>query len=413
MSSLLLLVGLVTAAFTVSALLGRRGHYGFLGGSEYLFIGALLGPVLGIVDAESASVVRPLVLLCSCFMGLSLGLRLPAPLRRLRLTEFGALLAELVLVVGIADVGLGLLPANTRLGFAGPMPHALRIGLGLIAAPTTKATWAWARRQLGATGETADFLERIAATDDLFPVLGLLALIAWSAASIPAALLGGATPSILPPAVLVGSTVGLALVGALSFTALAGRRPHAQHAWVALIGVLLLSTGVSSRLGLPVLTGSALCGALMTLLSEQPETLQEEMMQPTERPVVLVLLIVIGTQLELSLSLVLPLCAAVLLRVIGKLTAGAVMAPLGSRSFGSGLGLLGFGGVPAALAAQLALSWPGVAKLIFAVAASFALVGDITAPLGLRWLIGRRTEPAPIAAGPTSTEPTEPTQSAA
>ncbi len=161
---------------------------------------------------------------------------------------------------------------------------------------------------------------------------------------------------------------------------------------MALIGVLLLSTGVSSRLGLPVLTSSALCGLLVTLLSAEPETVRQKMVVPTERPVVLVMMMVIGTQLDLSFALTVPLVAVVLLRLVGKLGAGVVMAPLGARSYKSGLGLLGFGGVATAIAAQNALFWPSAAKLFFAAAATHALVGDVSSALGLRLLVGRRPE---------------------
>ena len=395
MSGLVLLLLFVAGAFVASARLGARGGYGLFSGAEYLFVGALLGShALGVVNDDLLSIVRPAMALASAFLGLLLGLRL----RRSAITGLGVRgLGSLCIETGapLALVAFGL-PFVLRIAGHSNALHGgpIALAIAVVAASSTKSTLAWARTRLHARGPTVDSLEAIARHDDVLSLLALVFLVTFFP---PPASLYASLPESLGPLEKCAATAILGLVLGGAFTALAGRRPESDTAWVTLIGVGLLATGISIRLGLPGIAVTFLLGATISATTGGHDRL-DELAAQTERPAVTLLLLLIGTQIVGTHELWMVAAAAVALRLAGKLIAGPALGWLGEGGSGAGVGLLGFGGFALVLAAQIALLYRGrTGALVLAVAAAMALAGDLAGPLGLRLLLERRGEiPPPV-----------------
>jgi hypothetical protein len=378
---------MVVGAFVASTRFKRRGGgYGLISGAEYLLLGALAGPfALGVVDEEMLGAVRPAMTLATAWMGLLFGLRLRA--RGLATLGVRGAISILVEAGGTAALVAFALPLVAQLAERGEVlgDGPATFGIAVVAAASTKSTLQWARTRLGASGATTARLEAITRHDDAINQIGLLALAAWKPVN-PASALAAR------PLYACGVVVGLGALLGGAFTMLSGRRPQRDSAWVLLIGVMLLGSGLASRLGLPAMTVGFFIGATISATTADLP-LFDEIGAQTERPVAILLLILVGVRLAPVDGVVLIALAAVTLRLIAKLAAGPLLALLGVGGVGVGAGLLGFGGLALAAGAQIELLYDGrEGALVLAVAAALAVVGDLTGPLALRALLTRRGE---------------------
>jgi hypothetical protein len=385
-SSLVTLIVIVVGAFVASTRFKQRGGYGLISGAEYLLLGALMGPfAVGLVDEEMLGAVRPAMTLATAWMGLLFGLRL----RRRGLAELGLGGALSILVEAggtLAAIAFGL-PLAAQLGersdALGRGPAAL--GIAVVAAASTKSTLQWARTRLGASGRTTSRLDAITRHDDIVNQIGLVAL-ATLFPTNPGGLLAAR------PLYIAGAVVGLGVLLGVAFTMLSGRRPERDSAWVLLIGVMLLGSGLATRLGLPAMTVGFLTGATISATTLGYDLFDQIAVQ-TERPVAIVLLLIVGVRLAPVDGVAFIALAAVTLRLITKLAVGPLIGPPYLGGVGGGAGLLGFGGLALATGAQIDLLYDGRdGALVLAVSAALAVVGDLTGPLALRALLTRRGE---------------------
>jgi hypothetical protein len=380
MTGLVVVIGLVVTAFLVAAFAGGKSGYGIVSGAEFLLAGALIGPrALALVDEEMVAAVQPAMSLVVTFCGLLLGLRLRAGnFRELGVRGALAVAFEAGGTTGVVALGL---PALATL-FDRPEPPPLEVwALALVAAPSTKSIFAWARARLGAQGPVTDWLELITKHDDLLSLGGVLLLVTLAP-----------PPSLAAPLVAFPGGAALAcfafgVVLSSAFTLLGGRDVDRDTAWVLLTGLTLLGAGVATRLGLPAIVVGFLIGAGITAGTREHQLLDEIYAQ-TKQPVVLLLLMLVGTRLTLDGSI--PVVVAVLaLRFAAKLATGPL---LGGGGAGAGVGLFGFGGMAVAVAAQVELLYGRAAGPVLTVAAVLAIVGDVLGSIGLRALLKRAGE---------------------
>jgi hypothetical protein len=395
LSSVLLLVALAALAVAAAVLLerGGRGGYGWVTGSEFALAGLGLGPLgLDAVSSDLTAALQPAIGLAVCWLGLRFGLRLrPSALASIpRRTRVAALVEPLATLLLLRLMLEGVV-RWAGLDLDGHTAWAL----AAVGSATTKSATAWARAQLGAQGGLFDALEAVSTLDDvvLIVVAGVLVpRLVPGAAHLPA---GGFTP------VLATLTVGAALAVLLALL-VSHAHFRADIGWIALFGVCGLGAGLSGSLGLSAVTVTALCGAIVGLASPYADAL-DELTRSTERPAVLVLLLLGGASLHPGWTALALGGAAAVLRALAKLLGGALSSPLlppGARRAGWGAGLLGAGGIAFAVAVALASQLGPSGQVLLSGAVVMALLGDFLGSPLLRALLTRAGELPPPPAAP-------------
>jgi hypothetical protein len=323
---------------------------------------------------------RPGLTLAVAFIGVLFGMRL----RRTRLALLGATGALAVLLEAggtLALVGFGL----PRVLDSAP-PAVAVWGTALVAAPSTKSIFSWARTRLQAHGPVTDWLESITRHDDILALAALAALVSIIA---PPSL---AAPLAAHRGAAALACVALGLVTGGAYALLGGRSPDRDTAWVLLTGLTLLVAGLATRLGLPTLVVGFVLGGTIAATSRE-HALLDQIDAQTEQPLVLLLLMLVGMQLTLAGTG--PLVAtAVALRFLGKLVTGGAVGALRAGGVAASAGLFGFGGVGIAIAAQVYLLYGDAAGPILTIAAALAVAGDLTTALTLPSLLRRAGEVA-------------------
>lgn len=385
MTGVLPLVALaaLATAITVALERGGRAGYGWVTGSEFVLVGIGVGPLgLDVLNSELLGSIEPAVLLAVAWLGLRFGLRFrPAGLRplswRMRLAVVVEPLVSLLVM-------RALLEPVVRWGGVGLAPGTAW-ALAAVGSATTKSATAWARAQLGAHGGLTDALDTISTLDD-FVLVGAAAFLAPKLHPVA---------SRLPPHAwaALAATLGLGLLLALLVALLLGRsRFHPDMGWVALFGACALGTGLASSLGLAPIAVMALAGAGVGLFSPWADAL-EELTRSTERPAVLVLLLLGGASITGVGATLIAGAAAALLRVPAKLLGGlgaSGILPREASARGMGAGLLGAGGVAFAVAVAMAHQLPAaLGEPVMDGAVCMALLGDFLGSPLLRRLLDR------------------------
>ncbi len=384
---------LIVSAFLVNAFLRSQGANRLITGVELLLVGLGLGPMLlDLLEDDELGVIRPAMHVAVCWLGLLFGLRASfregAPKAGPRV--IGSLLVECVATVaGVALLlrafvpglavfhlpppGIALDPAFAGLAIlltTGGVP----LTLGLLAAPSTSALIEWARRALGARGPLTDSLWTLTSLDGWIPLLGMGALFAF----FPAA---GAAPTLAAaPLEALGVLVALALLFATVFALLCGRRPDHETAWVVLIGVVLVAAGVSGLLRLPGVVVAFLSGlGIAAFTRDRP--FMRGVIDTTERPVILLLMLLSGLQLAAEPIAWLAAALVLALRTSARIVTGPLLTPLLGGRGELGVGLLGAGGVTLALAVQVELLRGGLlGQVVLWSTAGLLLFTDLVGP---------------------------------
>lgn len=400
MSGVLPLVALAALATAVTVALERGGRagYGWVTGSEFVLVGIAVGPLgLDALNSTLLGSIEPAVLLAVAWLGLRFGLRFrPGGLREYAWTLRLASVVEPVLCLLVLR---GLMEPLVRWQVFG-LEYRSAWALAAVGSATTKSAAAWARAQLGARGPVTDSIEAISTLDDVV-LVGAAGVLAPKLAPVA---------SRLPPHAwaTIGATLALGLGLALLVALLLGRKHfEPDMGWIALFGACALGTGLASSLGLAPVAVTAVAGAGIGFLSPWADDL-EELTRSTERPAVLVLLLLGGASITGSFAPILAGGVAALLRVPAKLAAGAASGQL-LRGAGStpvlGAGLLGAGGVAFAVSVAMAHQLPAaLGEPVLAGAVCMALLGDFLGSPLLRRLLDRtgqlpppKVEPEPEA----------------
>lgn len=382
MSGLLQLVGLISLAFLGSSALehNRRG----LGAAGlYVLLGVLVGPLgLSFIDGDARPLLVPTMSLCATWLAFVFGIRLRAgAAKRLQLRGVVALVGESGGVLLLVASGVYWLAPH--LGVA--VTPQIAIGIGIASAASGQAAIHFARLRLHATGPLTSFLENVVSADDLVPFAAVFALaIVLPGTRAPA--LFGAHGWLIAVA-----TLGLGGLLGLLYALAAGQAPSSDRGWVVLIGILFLGAGTAARLGLPEVVVGTLAG--FAVASAAGGRLLVRVVSTTERPVTLLLLVLIGARLAPSEPASAIALLALGLRLSGKILSGPVVGALGGASMDAGMGLLGYGGLALASATQLDLLYGGsTGAWVLMAAAAHAIVGDILGPVGTAVLLRRHGE---------------------
>jgi hypothetical protein len=404
MSGIAVLLGLLIVAYIGSMLVGGRTIRGFglPSGAEYLVLGVVVGPhVLGVLPRSTVRSFEPIFVCAAAWLALVAGLGyLLVGSRRVKIGRalIGVLTAALVAAVVAGALWLALGELGTLSGY---QRLELSLGAGVVGCETTRHTVRWVAERHGASGRLSDWLADMARASALVPVLGLGVLFALMPDS-PLA-------SFAVPA-RVGAGAGLGVLLGLVAVVLLGREFRRDESWGILLGTSLLAAGIAARLGLAAVATLFVMGLTIAVVS--PHRLDIKLMvQPTEKPVLLPVVLVAGACVDFDAVPKLWLLVAVALgaRLLAELVRGIllviVLPPARPAGPTIGLGMTSTGAISLALAFTLVVRSPGPAsQAVLALAAAAVLLGELIGPAMLRRGLERAgethvveaVEPAPL-----------------
>jgi hypothetical protein len=378
------LLGLLVVAFVSSMLVGGRTIRGFglPSGAEYLVLGVAVGPHgLGVLPRSMVMVFQPIFVCAASWLAFVVGLGYIIVGRRR--VNLGRALVGIVLaaMVGAAVAGAVWFASGVLDVLAGFPRLSLAVGAGFIGCETTRHTVRWVAERHGARGPLSDWLADMARASALVPILALGVL----AAVAPHAPLTQFTP---PLRLLAG--LGLGVVMGLVAAVLLAREFRRDESWGILLGATLLASGVAMRLGLAALTTLFVMGLTLSIASRHRLEIKF-MVQPTEKPVLLPVVLAAGACVDFDAfpNLGLIVGIALVARLAVELVRGFLLSSFlsSARAAGPriGLGMASTGSMSLALAFVLTVRIPGPASsAVLLIAAAGVLLGELVGPAELR-----------------------------
>jgi len=399
-----LFVGVVVFAFVAGRVLERFTAKAFaLAGVEYLILGVVLGPVLGVLGRD---VMQALDLFVSTVLGV-LGFLVGLEIRQIRATTeslLAGLGAAAAVVLGLAAAvtglyqGLGPEPAyettpilSATLGTSGNgewllwiTPEALWIGLTVGAAAGTCSTVMVdaALRRFGVSPERAAVLRTMTAAAQVLAVFAFGLAMAGSRATTTT----GAMSLTIVEWTAIGIVSG-AFTGLL-FSIFLGHEDDTMRLSVATVGVIVLAAGVGAALGVTPLFANLFAGLTLALTSTHAARL-EDALRPLRFPTtVLVLLLAGATWVPVEGWYWVLVPSYVLLRSLARLvfSRAAVSTFMGDHAMAQGIGraLLGQGVLASAISLAFAQRFPELAAPVTSTILGGVLLNDLFAQRSLR-----------------------------
>lgn len=346
----------------------------YLTGTEFLFLGLLLGPqFLNLVDPETQKGLAPLTALLLGWIGLLFGFQFEIKmLRRFPLEFFfGAVFEGLVtFALVFAMVYLSLVICRDI-----PDSFMMVVAITLAAAGGCTAQTGLAflsPDRIAERQNTVKLLRFISSVDGLIPLLifGLCFFYNPSTGS------GGSWPGGLWAGILtsLGASFGLLLL----FTLFISHRRFQKELILVVIGMTLLTSGLASSLKFSPLLTNFFVGFWLVNLSRDKERIYEILMN-VEKPTYLLLLVFLGVCIRFdSMSLVLIALVYCLYRTLGKFLAGFLLTRLNpelqKHPRQLGFGLLAQGGLSLAILLDFHQAFP---SRISTVVITFAILAVI------------------------------------
>jgi hypothetical protein len=384
------LLGLLVLAYVGSMLVSGRTIRGFglPSGAEYLVLGVVIGPhALGLLTKSTIVTFEPIFVFGASWLALVAGIGYGVVgQRRIHLGRavFG--------IVAAFGVGAGLTAAlHYAFGELGvlPGPDRFRTALaaGIVCSETTRHSIRWVVERHGARGPVSDWVADMARASALVPLVGL----GWLMASAPGPLLEGTSLERLGVTAAMGVVLGLVAV------VLLGREFRRDESWGLLLGTSVLAAGLSAKTGLSSMATLFAMGLTLSLISRHRFEIKL-MVQPTEKPVVLPVVLAAGATISFGVpKLGWIVAAALAARVAVELGRGLVLAvllPAARPAWAEvALGMSSTGALTLAAAFTLHVRSPGTSSdVVLAVAGASVLLGEALGPALMRRAIARAGE---------------------
>jgi len=403
------LLGLLVLAYLGSILVGGRAIRGFglASGAEYLVLGFVLGPqVLSVVGRPLVETFQPVLLVGVSWLGLVLGVSY------LRVGERRVPVPHMALGVGMSALVAACVSATVFFGasYFSPLPRdeviAFAATAGIVCSETTRHSVRWVVERYGAKGPLADLAADTARASALFAALSFAVVNAW---------LSGAALQGISVSGRVLVSLGLGVV--LGFTAalLLGREFRRDESWGILLGTSLLGTGAAARLNLSPISATFAMGLTLALVSRHRLDIKA-MITPTEKPVLLPVLLLAGAyvNVKLPIPLLVLVAAALVAKVLARVFFGGLLSVTAKPVRGVGLefggSMLSCGALSLAVALALSVRHPGVvADTVLLLASVSILLGEWLGPGALRRALARAGEIKPEVP-PAGAQPTLPSE---
>lgn len=362
----------------------------YLTGTEFLFLGLLLGPLyLNVMSPAIQQRLESFTGLLLGVVGLMTGLQFDlGRLRRFSGAFKGAVLLESLVTAGVVMVGI-----TPLLGFIRPVPPALP-AMALFMAAILSGTGPTAIA-LVAPGMAATYRDRlrllrfIAGLDGVISLAFLgLACVARTVLSIP-----DGAPSFFPAA--MAALAGPVMAGAglsLFFILYLSLRRDAEELVLILVGMAVLGSGVALLLDFSPLVLNFVTGVCLVNLSRERERLLDRLLV-VEKPVYLLLLLLLGSVWRPDTPAHWLIGAGLAVtRLAGKMAGGWLVRHVvpGMKAMPPllGFGLMGAGGLPMAMALDFRQrAVQGELAGLIAVALAAILASDLVSPYLLNRLL--------------------------
>lgn len=393
METTLLLVALIVFAFAVSRVLARyASKYFVVSGVEYIVLGLFVGPVAGIIDAQTFSKLRILMALLLGLIGMLLGLSARG-VRRSWGAAFVGLVTSLLVLVGVGAAALAIIefvaePVEPSFELArfGWDPyvlvfeaqvHNIRLAatIGCCAAVSSGAMLTEAARVLRARGPVLDFLELQALVSQLV-ALGVFGIVLASARATETA------DELNLPIWLWG--VGIAAVGGVSgwlFSRFLGAERNETRVLVSAVGVVTFSAGIGVALGVSPLVVNLIAGMVVSFTSPDAPVVERAVVRLRHPILVLIRVFAAAAWAPVAglIWLMPPLYTAA--RFVARRVTTHPMARVFRRDLPRvprlGIGLLGQGGVAVAIALSFALRFPSDAGVVLTTVLGGLVLSDL------------------------------------
>jgi hypothetical protein len=331
----------------------------YLTGTEYLFLGLLLGPqFLNLLDAQTLSGLEPLTALVLGWAGLLFGFQFEiSKLRRFPLEFFAGAIMEGIITFTWVFVGI-----FTVLYLLGDMTASakpiLAIALASASACTAQTALALLPSDTAARHRlTVKLLSYLSGIDGLVTLIcfGTVFLIRPRSVMFPS-WVGQAGWGLF---VWLGASLGLSLLYLMFFT----RHRKENELILIVIGVAVFTSGTASALHFSPLLTNFFVGFCLVNLSRERERIFNILIR-VEKPVYLLILVFLGVNWQFDSVLVLGLAAVYCLwRGLGKFLGGFVVTRLSPalEQYPSrlGFGLLEMGGLSLAMLLDFLQQFPG------------------------------------------------------
>jgi hypothetical protein len=407
-NTIAVLMGLLFLSYLGGAVTASGGkRSGLVGGSEFLIVGVLAGPlVFGAVTRAALSSFDPIVYVAVAWLALSSGLEY-GWVRGRRVTLARVSEGIVLGVFSGAVVALGVwyaLPFIARFSFADRL--TLAGGIGCVCAETTRHAVRWVEGRYETSGPLTDLLSDLSNSDEIVPI-GVVAVLFALRAPAKATVH-------LPPAGWAGATILVGIILWLVTALLLARDLRVAESWGTILGTSLLATGLAARLELATVTTMFACGATIAWFSRHRRDIRA-MIVPTERSVLLPVLVLVGARIEpASIGRVaLNIPVAVLLRFLATILVGMLIGRHpAARGAGPllGVALSASGGMSVAIGLAMAIHFPGaVGDTVLATVVAVTVAGELSGP-ALRTVLmragearARSPEPPPVSSEPIET----------
>lgn len=385
MNPLWLVMGFLLLAYLGSFVVSRRGVLGVRSNVGWIAVGFVLGPsVLAVIGSTLLEAIDPVVTVATGWVAFVAGTRVgrlpPHPTVRTTISSrlrdvaaFGVVAGALV-AGGVYLAIPWVLPA-----FGGALRLTLALACGAVASGSSSELPVAVRQRLSGTeGPVGVRLTDLGDVEIVVPLVAVQVVVVLCSNESSAL-------------VAVGSVVLGPLLGAMTVPLLGTEEDfRLREGWGALLGVAALAVGLSVRAGLFVPWVLFSLGATLVRVSRHHADVQT-IVAPTERSLLLPLLVLVGVRLDVSVGWILvPVVLAVLAVRLGARVVAAGIFPSGGGSRAPLVGLASTAQSPLVVIAALSLaSTPLQGRAAFAnvtlpLAVAVVLIGEAIGPLAFR-----------------------------
>jgi len=294
---------------------------------------------------------------------------------------------RMALGVALAAVTSAAVSATVFFGAShfSPLPRqeviALAATAGIVCSETTRHSVRWVVERYGAQGPLADLAADTARASALFAAISPAVVSAW--------LPGAALPAFsVWQRVLV--SLGLGVVLGCTAALLLGREFRRDESWGILLGTSLLGTGAAARLNLSPISTTFAMGLTLAIVSRHRDDIKA-MVTPTEKPVLLPVLLLAGANVNvvLPIPLLVLVALALVTKILARVVCGSALSltikPVRGSGLEFGASMLSSGALALAVALAFGLRHPGVvADTLLLLAYLGVLLGELLGPAALR-----------------------------
>ncbi|MFO0659093.1 MAG: potassium transporter Kef [Polyangiaceae bacterium] len=343
MTAIGVLMALLLLAYLGSFLVSGRSVRGFglPSGSEYLALGAIVGPpVLGMIRRSALLDFEPIVDVLVGWLALIVGLDFGFSGKsrvKIRSLVGGSLLAASTFSIVFGAI-FGLLALTPKYhGLVGSDRFVLAGGVAAACTETTRNAVRWVVERYGAKGPVSSVIAELTDCDHIVPILATAAIFALQPSSTRA--FGANIPfwgwalATLVLGMIVGATASLLL----------GREFRVDESWGVLLGSSVMAIGIAARVGLSPLATMFITGITVSALTSHRAQIRR-MVDPTEQAAQLPTLLLAGALLNRDAPVfTLAIIATAIFVLNDRAVAAGLVVRMGSSRARHALPTLGLG----------------------------------------------------------------------